>query len=324
MKNNPKDIIKIAKEVLEIEAQEILHASKNISTSFVNAVNLIINCSGRIVLSGMGKSGHIARKIASTLASTGTPAFFMHPGEASHGDLGMITKDDIVIIFSNSGQSSEVSSIIPNIKRIGAKIISICSNSNSDLAVQSDIHISSDVQQEACPLGLAPTASSTVSLALGDALAICTLSLRGFTADDFAESHPGGALGKNLLIKIKDIMRIDNSIPKVTPQSSLKDAIIVITEKKLGFTAVIDKENKPIGILTDGDLRRALIENKTISSSIEDCMTKNPILLKSSQLAIDAVNIMEKSKVNSFLVVDEENALIGIINLHDLLKGKVI
>ena len=324
MANNPKDIIKIAKEVLEIEAQEILHASKNISTSFVNAVNLIINCSGRIVLSGMGKSGHIARKIASTLASTGTPAFFMHPGEASHGDLGMITKDDIVIVFSNSGQSSEISSIIPNIKRIGAKIISICSNSNSDLAIQSDIHISSDVKQEACPLGLAPTASSTVSLALGDALAICTLSLRGFTADDFAESHPGGALGKNLLIKIKDIMRTGNSIPKVTPQSSLKDAIIVITEKKLGFTAVIDKKNKPIGILTDGDLRRALIENKTISNSIEDCMTKNPIVLKSTQLAIDAVNIMEKSKVNSFLVINEENALIGIINLHDLLKGKVI
>jgi arabinose-5-phosphate isomerase len=324
MKNSPNDIIKRAQEVLEIEAQEILHASQNISSSFVNAVNLIICCSGRIVLSGMGKSGHIARKIASTLASTGTPAFFMHPGEASHGDLGMITKDDVLIIFSNSGQSSEISSIIPNIKRIGAKIISICSNSNSDLAKQSDIHISSDVKQEACPLGLAPTASTTVSLALGDALAICTLSLRGFTADDFAESHPGGALGKNLLIKIKDIMRIDNSIPKVTPQSSLKDAIIVITEKKLGFTAVIDKENKPIGILTDGDLRRALIENKTISSSIEDCMTKNPILLKSSQLAIDAVNIMEKSKVNSFLVVDEENALIGIINLHDLLKGKVI
>ena len=324
MKNNPKDIIKIAKEVLEIEAQEILHASKNISTSFVNAVNLIINCSGRIVLSGMGKSGHIARKIASTLASTGTPAFFMHPGEASHGDLGMITKDDVVIIFSNSGQSSEVSSIIPNIKRIGAKIISICSNSKSDLAVQSDIHISSDVQQEACPLGLAPTASSTVSLALGDALAICTLSLRGFTADDFAKSHPGGSLGKNLLIKIKDIMRIDNLIPKVNPQSSLKEAIITITEKKVGFTAVIDEKNIPIGILTDGDLRRALIENKTINSNVSDCMTKNPITLKSSQLAIDAVNIMEKSKVNSFLVVNEKNELVGIVNLQDLLKGKVI
>ena len=324
MANNPKDIIKIAKEVLEIEAQEILNASKNISSSFVNAVHLIIDCPGRIVLSGMGKSGHIARKIASTLSSTGTPAFFMHPGEASHGDLGMITKNDIVIIFSNSGQSSEINSIIPNIKRIGAKIISICSNSNSDLAIQSDIHISSDVKQEACPLGLAPTASSTVSLALGDALAVCILSLRGFTADDFAESHPGGSLGKNFLLKIKDIMRVNDSIPKVTPQSSLKDAIIIITKKMVGFTAVIDEKNKPIGILTDGDLRRALIANKTISSSVNDCMTKNPIILKSSQLAVDAVNIMEKSKVNSFLVVKEKNELVGIVNLQDLLKGKVI
>ena len=324
MANNPKDIIKIAKEVLEIEAQEILNASKNISSSFVNAVHLIIDCPGRIVLSGMGKSGHIARKIASTLSSTGTPAFFMHPGEASHGDLGMITKNDIVIILSNSGQSSEISSIIPNIKRIGAKIISICSNSNSDLAIQSDIHISSDVKQEACPLGLAPTASSTVSLALGDALAICILSLRGFTADDFAESHPGGSLGKNLLLKIKDIMRVNDAIPKVNPQSSLKDAIVIITKKMVGFTAVIDEKNKPIGILTDGDLRRALIANKTINSSVHDCMTNNPIILKSSQLAVDAVNIMEKSKVNSFLVVNEKNELVGIVNLQDLLKGKVI
>ena len=324
MANNPKDIIKIGKEVLEIEAQEILNASKNISSSFVDAVHQIIDCPGRIVLSGMGKSGHIARKIASTLSSTGTPAFFMHPGEASHGDLGMITKNDIVIILSNSGQSSEISSIIPNIKRIGAKIISICSNSNSDLAIQSDIHISSDVKQEACPLGLAPTASSTVSLALGDALAICILSLRGFTADDFAESHPGGSLGKNLLLKIKDIMRVNDSIPKVTPQSSLKDAIIIITKKMVGFTAVIDEKNKPIGILTDGDLRRALIANKTISSSVDDCMTKNPIVLRSSQLAVDAVNIMEKSKVNSFLVVNEEGKLVGIVNLQDLLKSKVI
>ncbi len=324
MANNPKDIIKIAKEVLEIEAQEILNASKNISSSFINAVHLIIDCPGRIVLSGMGKSGHIARKIASTLSSTGTPAFFMHPGEASHGDLGMITKNDIVIILSNSGQSSEISSIIPNIKRIGAKIISICSNSNSDLAIQSDIHISSDVKQEACPLGLAPTASSTVSLALGDALAICILSLRGFTADDFAESHPGGSLGKNLLLKIKDIMRVNDAIPKVNPQSSLKDAIVIITKKMVGFTAVIDEKNKPIGILTDGDLRRALIANKTINSSVHDCMTNNPIILKSSQLAVDAVNIMEKSKVNSFLVVNEKNELVGIVNLQDLLKGKVI
>jgi arabinose-5-phosphate isomerase len=324
MKNNSIDIIKTAQEVLEIEANEIIRISKNISESFVEAVNLIINCNGRIVLSGMGKSGHIARKISSTLASTGTPAFFMHPGEASHGDLGMITKDDVVIILSNSGQSSEILSILPDIKRIGAKIISICSDSNSDLAKQSAIHISSDVKQEACPLGLAPTASSTVSLALGDALAICTLSLRGFTVQDFARSHPGGSLGKNFLITIKDIMRVDYSVPKVKPQSLLKEAIEVITEKMVGFTAVINEKNNPIGILTDGDLRRAFLKNKTINSSVADCMTNNPITLKSSQLAIDAVNMMETSKVSGFLVVNEANELIGVINLHDLLKSKVI
>ena len=324
MKNNSIDIIKTAQEVLEIEANEIIRISKNISESFVEAVNLIINCNGRIVLSGMGKSGHIARKISSTFASTGTPAFFMHPGEASHGDLGMITKDDVVIILSNSGQSSEILSILPDIKRIGAKIISICSDSNSDLAKQSAIHISSDVKQEACPLGLAPTASSTVSLALGDALAICTLSLRGFTVQDFARSHPGGNLGKNLLVTIKDVMRTDQEIPKVKAQSLLKDAITVMNDKSVGFTAVIDEKNKPIGILTDGDLRRALINHKTINSSVSDCMTKDPITMKSNQLAIDAVNIMEKLKVNGFLVVNENDELIGIFNLHDLLKAKVI
>jgi len=324
MKNNSIDIIKTAQEVLEIEANEIIRISKNISESFVEAVNLIINCNGRIVLSGMGKSGHIARKISSTLASTGTPAFFMHPGEASHGDLGMIMNNDIVIIFSNSGQSSEIVSILPNIKRIGAKIISICSNPNSDLVRQSDVYISSDVKQEACPLGLAPTASSTVSLALGDALAICVLSLRGFTVDDFAQSHPGGTLGKNLLIIIKDIMKGGDAIPIVRAESLLKEAIEIMSKKLVGFTAVIDENHKPIGILTDGDLRRALLKNKNINSSVSECMTKNPITLKSSQLAIDAVNIMESSKVNGFLVVDEKNKLVGIFNLHDLLRAKVI
>jgi len=324
MKNNSTEIIKKAQEVLEIEASEIVRASKNISGGFVNAVNLILNCTGRIVLSGMGKSGHISRKIASTLASTGTPSFFMHPGEASHGDLGMIMNNDIVIIFSNSGQSSEIVSILPNIKRIGAKIISICSNPNSDLARQSDVYISSDVKQEACPLGLAPTASSTVSLALGDALAICVLSLRGFTVDDFAQSHPGGTLGKNLLITIKDIMKGGDAIPIVRAESLLKEAIEIMSKKLVGFTAVIDENHKPIGILTDGDLRRALLKNKNINSSVSECMTKNPITLKSSQLAIDAVNIMESSKVNGFLVVDEKNKLVGIFNLHDLLRAKVI
>ena len=225
MNKNSNQIIDLAQRVLNIESEEILQASKNISNNFTNAVNEILNCSGRIVVSGMGKSGHIARKIASTFASTGTPAFFMHPGEASHGDLGMITENDIVIFFSNSGQSDELISIFPTIKRIGAKIIGISGNANSELANESDIHISTAVSKEACPLGLAPTASTTVSLALGDALAICVLDLREFTAEDFAKSHPGGNLGKNMLVKVKDIMRTGENIPSVWQLFSLSGGL---------------------------------------------------------------------------------------------------
>jgi len=301
MKKNSDQIIKLAQEVLSIEAEEILKASKSISNNFTDAVNEILGCKGRVVLSGMGKSGHIARKIASTFASTGTPAFFMHPGEASHGDLGMITKEDIVIFFSNSGQSNELISILPTIKRIGAKIIGISGNTNSELANQSNIHISAAVTKEACPLGLAPTASSSVSLALGDALALCVLDLREFTAEDFARSHPGGNLGNNILIKVKDIMRIDKNIPSINITSSLKHAIEEISNKKVGFTGIVDNENKLMGILTDGDLRRALLNKKNIDSSIEECMTKDPITLDGSEMAIEAVNIMEKFKVNCFL-----------------------
>ena len=324
MNKNSDQIIKLAQKVLNIESEEILKAGKNISTDFSNAVNEILNCNGRIVVSGMGKSGHIARKIASTFASTGTPAFFMHPGEASHGDLGMITEKDIVIFFSNSGQSDELISIFPTIKRIGAKIIGISGNTNSELANESDIHISAAVTKEACPLGLAPTASTSVSLALGDALAICVLDLREFTAKDFANSHPGGSLGKNTLAKVKDIMRIGQNIPSINVKSSLEDAIKEITNKKVGFTSIVDEKNKLVGILTDGDLRRAIINKKNIESSIEDCMTKAPITLNGSEMAIEAVNIMEKFKVNCFLITDKDEKVIGMLNLNDLLGSKVI
>ena len=324
MNKNSDQIIKLAQKVLNIESQEIIQASKNISINFTNAVNEILNCTGRIVVSGMGKSGHIARKIASTFASTGTPAFFMHPGEASHGDLGMITKNDIVIFFSNSGQSDELISIFPTIKRIGAKIIGISGNVDSELANESDIHISAAVTKEACPLGLAPTASSSVSLALGDALAICVLDLREFTAEDFAISHPGGNLGKNILIKVKDIMRTGKNIPSINIKSSLKDAIEEISNKKVGFTGIVSNENKLMGILTDGDLRRALLNKKNINSSIEECMTKDPITLKGSEMAIEAVNIMEKSKINCFLITDKNQKVIGMLNLNDLFDSKVI
>ena len=324
MKKNSDQIIKLAQEVLTIEAEEILKTSKSISNNFTDAVNEILGCSGRVVLSGMGKSGHIARKIASTFASTGTPAFFMHPGEASHGDLGMITKEDIVIFFSNSGQSNELISILPTIKRIGAKIVSISGNANSELAKQSNIHISAAVTKEACPLGLAPTASSSVSLALGDALALCVLDLREFTAEDFARSHPGGNLGSNILIKVKDIMRIEKNIPSINIKSSLKHAIEEISNKKVGFTGIVDNENKLMGILTDGDLRRAILNKKNIDSSIEECMTKEPITLNGSEMAIEAVNIMEKFKVNCFLIVDSNKKVIGMLNINDLFESKII
>lgn len=324
MNKNSNQIKDLAQKVLNIESEEILQASKNISNDFTNAVNEILNCTGRIVLSGMGKSGHIARKIASTFASTGTPAFFMHPGEASHGDLGMITENDIVIFFSNSGQSDELISIFPTIKRIGAKIIGISGNVKSELANESDIHISTAVSKEACPLGLAPTASTTVSLAIGDALAICVLDLREFTAEDFAKSHPGGNLGKNMLVKVKDIMRTGKNIPSITIKSSLKDAIEEISNKKVGFTGIVNDKNKLMGILTDGDLRRALLNNKNINSSIEECMTKNPITLKGTEMAIEAVNIMDKSKINCFLITDDNQKVIGMLNLNDLFASKVI
>ena len=324
MNKNSDQIIKLAQKVLNIESEEIFKAGKNISNNFIDAVNEIFNCNGKIVLSGMGKSGHIARKIASTFASTGTPAFFMHPGEASHGDLGMITKGDIVIFFSNSGQSDELISIFPTIKRIGAKIIGISGNVNSELANESNIHISAAVTKEACPLGLAPTASTSVSLALGDALAICVLDLREFTAEDFANSHPGGNLGKNTLIKVKDIMRIGQNISSINIKASLKDAIEEMSNKKVGFTSILDDKNKLVGILTDGDLRRAVLNKKNIESSIEDCMTKNPITLNGSEMAIEAVNIMEKSKVNCFLITDKDEKVIGMLNLNDLLGSKVI
>ena len=324
MDKNSDQIIKLAQKVLNIESQEILMASKNITSGFSDAVNEILNCKGRIVLSGMGKSGHIARKIASTFASTGTPAFFMHPGEASHGDLGMITKDDIVIFFSHSGKSHALISIFSTIKRIGAKIIGISGNSSSELANESDIHISAEVSKEACPLGLAPTASTSVSLALGDALAICVLDLREFTAKDFANSHPGGSLGKNKFIKVKDIMRIGQKIPSINVKSSLEDAIKEITNKKLGFTSIVNNEDRLVGILTDGDLRRAILNKKNINSSIEDCMTKTPITLNGSEMAIEAVNIMEKFKVNCFLITDNDEKVIGTLNLNDLFDSKVI
>lgn len=322
---NNTQTLALAREVLAIEAREIESLAKRLDANFVNAVNLILQCQGRVVVSGMGKSGHIGRKIASTLASTGSPAFFMHPGEASHGDLGMITHDDVVIALSNSGESDEIIAIIPAIKRLGAKIISITGKAHSTLAKEADIHLSAEVTQEACPLGLAPTASTTAALALGDALALCVLDLRDFSAEDFARSHPGGSIGRGLLIRINDVMRTGEAIPSVSEDALLTDGLLEMTHKGLGLTAIINKAQQPIGIFTDGDLRRAFAgEIKASNTKIVDVMHANPKTINAHQLAVDAVELMEQLKITGLLVVDEAGKLVGALNMHDLLKAKVV
>jgi len=324
-KTSSKNTLERARQVLEIEAQEILSLANRLDDHFVNAVQLILHCDGRVVVSGMGKSGHIGRKLASTFASTGTPSFFMHPAEASHGDLGMITSNDVVIFLSNSGKSDELLSILPVIKRIGAKIISITGNTDSELARESEIHLSAHVSQEACPLGLSPTASSTASLALGDALAICVLDQRAFTAEDFARSHPGGSLGKRQVVRVKDIMREVDKAPSIKEDALLSDAILEISLKGLGFTAIVNAQSEPIGIFTDGDLRRQLSKKVDYEKQpIKEIMNKNPKTIFDDQIIIDAINLMDLNKINGILVLNRENKLVGAFNMHDLFKATVI
>lgn len=317
--------LELARQVLSIEAREIEALAKRLNASFELAVQLILHCKGRIVVSGMGKSGHVGGKIAATFASTGTPAFFMHPAEASHGDLGMITNTDVVIALSNSGESDELINILPTIKRIGAKVISITGTENSTLAKESDIHLSAEVSQEACPLGLSPTASTTAALALGDALAVCVLNLRDFSAEDFARSHPGGNIGRRLLTRVKDVMRTGNAIPKVKDGELLSTALTEMTKKGLGFTAIVNLAKEPIGIFTDGDLRRTFTKGiHTRTAKINDVMHANPSTINANQLAVEAVEMMEQKKINSLIVVDDAGKLIGAFNMHDLLKAKVV
>jgi arabinose-5-phosphate isomerase len=324
MNDKQQLIIDSAKKVLDIESKEILNAKEFINESFAEVITKIDQCKGRVILSGMGKSGHIARKIASTLSSTGTPSFFMHPGEASHGDLGMITKEDVVIFLSNSGESNEIFSLIPIIKRIGALIISVTGNSKSDLACYSDFHISSKVRSEACPLNLAPTASSSVMLAIGDAVAVSLFQIKGFTADDFIQSHPGGALGKNgKFIKIKDIMRSIDQIPIVHENTNLRESLEAICQKKVGYVVVVNN-SKPVGIFTDGDLRRNVLKNVCLDSEIKEFMNKKPFLIDEDSLGIRAADIMEEEKISSLIVINSNSELSGVINFQDLLTNKVI
>lgn len=319
------DIVEKARNVLLHEADEIRQLAGRLGSAFEAAVHMILDCRGRIVVTGMGKSGHIGGKIAATLASTGTPAFFMHAAEASHGDLGMITAEDVVIALSNSGESDEIINILPAIRRLGARILSITGTQDSTLARESEVHLSAAVSHEACPLGLAPTASTTAALALGDALALCVLDLREFTAEDFARSHPGGSLGRRLLVRIKDVMRTGDAIPRIGEQATVHDAIQEITSKGMGFTAIVDAEQKPVGVFTDGDLRRLFVQGLTSHQApITSVMKQQPKLLDTQQMAVEAVSLMEQHKINGFLAVNEQQKLVGAFNMHDLLKAKVV
>ena len=302
----------LARQVLRIEADAVLALADRIDGAFLQALRLILNCRGRVIVSGMGKSGHVGRKIASTLASTGTPAFFVHPAEASHGDLGMITRDDVLIAISNSGESAELLTIVPSIKRQGARLISMTGNRSSSLAVEADVHLDAAVAQEACPLNLAPTASTTAVLALGDALAV-------------ARSHPGGSLGRRLLTHVRDVMRVGAAIPEVDPATSVPAAILEISRGGIGMTAVVTAERRVIGVVTDGDLRRAFgREADPRLLSVTDIMGREPRSIGPDRLAVEAVEMMEQHKINQLPVVDATGVLVGALNMHDLFKAKVI
>ena len=317
--------ITLARTVLEKEAQAIEHLATHLDDSFLRAVQCLLNCKGRVVVSGVGKSGHIGRKLAATLASTGTPAFFVHAAEAAHGDLGMITKNDVVIAISNSGTTSELLTIVPLLKREGTPLIAMTSSPDSTLAHYADIHLDIGVRQEACPLGLAPTTSTTATLAMGDALAVACLDAKGFNAEDFAHSHPGGALGRRLLIHVKDVMRTGEAVPSVEDSVTVLDAVREITKKHIGMTAVVNKNNQVVGIFTEGDLRRLIEKRGDIRSiGIAEVMTPTPKTISEGALAAEAAHILDLALCNQLLVVDSENHLIGALHLHDLMTAKVI
>jgi len=317
--------LELARKVLAIEAEAVTALAARLDQRFLDAIGLILACHGRVVVSGVGKSGHIARKIASTLASTGTPAFFLHAAEASHGDLGMITRDDVVLALSNSGQSDELLTIIPLIKRQGAKLIAVTGNPDSALAKEADVHLDARVAQEACPLNLAPTASTTAALALGDALAVALLDARGFDEQDFARAHPGGALGRRLLTHVSDVMRTGEAVPSVPESASFFDVLVEMSRKGMGMAAVVDSSGKVTGIYTDGDLRRTLERKPDVRSlKVTEIMKRDPRTIAPNKLAAEAVELMERYKVNQLLVTSTAGELVGALNTHDLLHAKVI
>lgn len=315
----------LAREVLNIEATAVQALAARLDESFVHALDVILHCDGRVIVSGMGKSGHIARKIAATMSSTGTPAYFVHPGEASHGDLGMITSADVIIALSYSGESQELLTILPVIKRQGAKLISMTGNPASSLAKAADVHLNAHVDKEACPMELAPTASTTAALALGDALAMALLDAKGFSADDFARSHPGGSLGRRLLTHVRDIMRSGERLPMVNENAMLSTAILEMSKKGVGMTAIVDSTQHVLGIYTDGDLRRTLEKQLDFNTTpVREVMSTQPRCIDPDSLAAEAVQIMEQYNISQMLVVDAQQQLVGALNMHDLLHAKVI
>lgn len=316
---------KLGKAVVETEAKAILELEQRIDHDFAKACQILLNCRGRIVVLGMGKSGHIGSKIAATLASTGTPAFFIHPGEANHGDMGMITPIDVALTISNSGETTELLNLVPFIKRLGIPLVALTGNPKSTLAKAATVNIDVSVKKEACPLGLAPTASTTATLVMGDALAIALLETRGFTSDDFARVHPGGVLGRRLLLHIDEIMHVGEEVPTVKENCLLYEALIEITKKSLGMTTIVGEDGLLRGIFTDGDLRRTLDKGYDVhATKISDVMTKNCITIPPKLLAAEALKIMEQHKITSLLVIDEQNIPLGVVHMHDLLRAGVL
>jgi arabinose-5-phosphate isomerase len=318
-----------ARRVLRIEADAIERLIERVDENFDRAVELLLDCRGRVVVTGMGKSGHIGNKIAATLASTGTPALFLHPAEGIHGDLGMVTKGDVVIALSNSGETEEMNRMLPSLKRIGIRIIALTGNRDSTLAKNSDVVIDVGVREEACPLGLAPTASTTATLAMGDAIAVVLLDRRGFKAEDFACYHPGGSLGKRLLLRVRDVMHVGDAVPKVSENTLIKDAIYEISSKKMGITAVVGKDGRLLGVISDGDLRRWMEKTEKMGENLlgkraADIMTKNPRVISRDALAAEAVAVMEGASITCILILDGASHPEGVVHLHDLLKAGVV
>ena len=319
-------LIKSGHRVLTVEIQALQAVQARIGAEFAQACRLLLECKGRVICTGMGKSGHIATKIAATLASTGTPAFFVHPGEASHGDLGMITDADVVLALSNSGETEELLTIVPVLKRQGNVLISLTGRPGSSLAREADVHLDVSVPEEACPLGLAPTSSTTAALVMGDALAVSLLEARGFTADDFARSHPAGALGRRLLLHISDIMHAGTEVPRVGINATASEALVEMSRKRLGMTAIVDAEDRLLGIFTDGDLRRALDDAQIDlrKTPITQLMAHSPKTIAPDALAVEAAHLMEQYKINALVVVDDEKHVVGALNIHDLLRARVV